>query len=108
MNTTNTQNQTTKQNEQEIGALWKRTSKTGSQTYLSGHITVDELGSPRTYKVVVFSNRNKKNEKAPDFRIYLSRGAAESSQSATAKRTAAPEPSDNAQQSVQGAQEDLI
>ncbi len=84
MTNTNTQTSNqTKKNEQEIGALWKRVSKSGSQTYLSGHITVDELGSPRTYKVVVFSNKNKKNEKAPDFRIYLSKAPGETAVGAT-------------------------
>ncbi len=97
MTNTNTQTSNqTKKNEQEIGALWKRVSKSGSQTYLSGHITVDELGSPRTYKVVVFSNKNKKNEKAPDFRIYLSKAPGEATASSTApvksERTAAAAP----------------
>jgi len=55
----------------ELGALWKRKSPT--QTYLSGYIKVDELGTQKEVKVVVFSNKNKKdNDKAPDFRVYLS------------------------------------
>ena len=55
----------------ELGALWKRKSPT--QTYLSGYIKVDEFGTQKEVKVVVFSNKNKKdNEKAPDFRVYLS------------------------------------
>jgi len=55
----------------ELGALWKRKSPT--QTYLSGYIKVDEFGTQKEVKVVVFSNKNKKdNDKAPDFRVYLS------------------------------------
>lgn len=55
----------------DIGALWKRESAT--QKYLSGYVKVDELGIEREVKVVVFSNKNKKdNQKAPDYRIYLS------------------------------------
>lgn len=55
----------------ELGALWKR--KSATQTYLSGYIKVDELGTQKEVKVVVFSNKSKKdNEKAPDFRVYLS------------------------------------
>lgn len=96
-----TSNPALKKNEQEIGALWKRVSKSGSQTYLSGNITVDDFGTPKTLKVVVFSNKNKKNEKAPDFRVYLSKDAAASTTatatSATPTRTtearaAAPAP----------------
>ena len=60
-------------NERELGALWKRESRTGSQTYLAGHVVVDELGTEKKIKVVVFSNRNKTNERAPDFRIYKSK-----------------------------------
>ena len=57
--------------ERELGALWKRQGK--NQTYLSGHVVVDELGVEKKQKVVVFSNKNKKdNERAPDFRIYKS------------------------------------
>lgn len=55
----------------DIGALWKRESAT--QKYLSGYVKVDELGIERELKVIVFSNKNKKdNQKAPDYRIYLS------------------------------------
>ena len=55
----------------ELGALWKR--KSATQTYLSGYIKVDELGTQKEVKVVVFSNKSKKdNDKAPDFRVYLS------------------------------------
>jgi uncharacterized protein (DUF736 family) len=55
----------------DIGALWKREGK--SQKYLSGYVKVDELGIERELKIVIFSNKNKKdNQKAPDYRIYIS------------------------------------
>jgi len=53
----------------DIGALWKREGK--NQKYLSGYVKVE--GSDEEVKVVVFANKNKKdNEKAPDYRIYIS------------------------------------
>ena len=56
----------------DVGALWKREGS--NQKYLSGYVKVDELGIEREMKVVVFSNKGKKNnEKAPDYRIYLSK-----------------------------------
>ncbi|NBP58449.1 hypothetical protein EBU71_18330 [bacterium] len=56
----------------DIGALWKREGK--NQKYLSGYVKVDELGIERELKVVVFSNKNKKdNDRAPDYRIYVSK-----------------------------------
>ena len=66
----------------EIGALWKRTSAPSDtfprgRTYLTGKIKFDEFGEEKTVNVVVFSNANKKNEKAPDFRIYISKESGE-------------------------------
>lgn len=64
-------NNKTDWSKRDVGALWKRESTT--QKYLSGYVKVDELGIERELKVVVFSNKNKKdNPKAPDYRIYLS------------------------------------
>ena len=58
--------------QREVGALWKRVSKSG-QKYLSGHVSVeDELGTEKRMKVICFSNKFKsENEKAPDLRVYL-------------------------------------
>lgn len=74
METKNT-NMETKNNDwakRDVGALWKREGK--NQKYLSGYVKVDELGIEREFKIVVFSNKNKKdNEKAPDYRIYVSK-----------------------------------
>ena len=55
----------------EIGALWKKDGPT--QKYLSGYLTIDELGTQTKVNVVVFSNKNKSKDTAPDFRIYLSK-----------------------------------
>jgi len=64
-NNTNNKNK----NNNELGALWKKKSKTG-MSFLSGYI-VDHDGT-RT-DVVVFANANKKNDKAPDYRLYVSK-----------------------------------
>lgn len=55
----------------EIGALWKKDGP--SQKYLSGYLTIDELGTQTKVNVVVFSNKNKSKDTAPDFRVYLSK-----------------------------------
>lgn len=56
----------------ELGALWKKKSKNG-MSFLSGYVKVDDLGLEKEIKVVVFANSNKSNEKAPDYRIYVSK-----------------------------------
>ena len=66
-----TQQQTTKTNQSEIGALWERTSQKG-QKYWAGHLKHDETGSKTEMKIVVFPITDKKNERSPDFRIYIS------------------------------------
>jgi len=72
--TSNTSDNTYNNNNEELGALWKRTARSDGQTYLAGHIKGGELGlGEETVKVVVFSNKNKTNERAPDFRIYKSK-----------------------------------
>ena len=57
----------------EIGALWLRKSRKG-QKYLSGHVIVsddNELDDEDSkVRVIVFSNKDKKNERAPDYRMY--------------------------------------
>jgi len=57
----------------EIGALWLKKSASGNK-YLSGHITSGEDGQieESRERVIVFANKDKKNEKAPDYRIYKS------------------------------------
>ena len=56
----------------EVGALWKRQARGGGQVYLAGHVRLSET-SEDTTKVVVFTNKHKKSEKAPDYRVYLSK-----------------------------------
>ena len=50
----------------EVGAFWKNKGRTTGQTYLSGHITMEdeETGAKRRVKLVVFPNKFKEeNEK---------------------------------------------
>lgn len=51
-----------KQFENNVGALWKQTSK-GGLTYFTGRM---EDGT----RLVAFITKEKKNEKEPDIRIY--------------------------------------
>ena len=60
----------------EVGAFWKNKGRTTGQTYLSGHVVMEdeETGAKRRIKLVVFPNKFKEeNEKAPDFHVYLSK-----------------------------------
>jgi len=59
----------TKWDRREVGALWTKLSKDKSQKYMTGHIQTHLEGK---IDVVIFSNKDKKNDKAPDFRIYIS------------------------------------
>tara|TARA_Y100001973_G_C5144972_1_gene304937 strand:+ start:679 stop:975 length:297 start_codon:yes stop_codon:yes gene_type:complete len=70
--TSNTSQDTPKQQNEELGALWKRTSR-NNMTYLAGHIKVTQPdGTEKTEKVVVFSNQHKKADNQPDYRVYIS------------------------------------
>lgn len=69
MNNTNTNTNNNNKNQNELGALWKKKSKTG-MSFLSGYIN-DHDGS-RT-DIVIFANDKKTNEKAPDYRVYISK-----------------------------------
>lgn len=57
----------------EIGALWLRKSAAGNK-YLSGHVgTAENEGiEDEKTRVIIFANKDKKNDKAPDYRIYKS------------------------------------
>lgn len=61
------ENNKTDWSKRELGALWKK--KSATQTYLTGHLSFED---GERINVVVFSNKNKKNDKAPDFRVYVS------------------------------------
>lgn len=64
------QNQNNEWAKRELGALWKKDSAKGK--YLSGYLNLTELGITDKVNVVLFSNKNKTKDTAPDFRIYLS------------------------------------
>lgn len=50
----------------EVGALWKR--KSATQFYLSGHVNLD---FDKKYKIMIFTNKHKKLDSHPDYRVYL-------------------------------------
>jgi len=102
MNNTN-QNTNTNKNQNELGALWKKKSKNGI-SFLSGYI-VDHDGS-RT-DIVVFANGNKKNEKAPDYRLYVSKPL-ENKQAPTAKPAVSKAPVKKVVQQVQEDEDDIL
>lgn len=66
MNDNKTEN---KWGNREMGALWLKLSKDKTQKYMTGHINSSLEGK---IDVVIFSNKEKKSEKSPDFRIYAS------------------------------------
>ena len=89
--TSNTTGNGGKDFEEEIGALWKRKSKNGL-TYLAGHVKLeDELGTEKTVKVVLFSNKKKTNEKQPDFRMYVSKALPRSEEDSPSTSNPTPE-----------------
>jgi len=83
----NTQQTQQTQWEEELGALWKRKSQNGGQTYLAGHVKVNVLGTEETVKLVIFSNRNKTKDTQPDFRIYQARKPQQQEDTAQAAAT---------------------
>jgi uncharacterized protein (DUF736 family) len=62
---------TNQQEKKELGALWKRKSKS-NETYLSGVIKLNVLGIDKEIPIVGFSNKFKTQDNHPDVRIYLS------------------------------------
>jgi uncharacterized protein (DUF736 family) len=66
------ENNKTQNKNTELGALWKKKSKSG-MSFLSGYVKVDDLGLEKEIKVVVFANNNKSKDNAPDYRIYVSK-----------------------------------
>ena len=59
--------------EREVGALWKKVSDGNKPNYCTGYVTSDELGNKVKQRVIMFSNKNKSNEKSPDFILYASK-----------------------------------
>ena len=67
----------------ERGALWKKQGK--SQNYLTGVIkSLDDMGQEVKNKVIVFANKNKTSENAPDFIIYESKDMNQADNTASA------------------------
>lgn len=110
----NTNDQKNEWAKRDIGALWKREGST--QKYLSGYVKIDELGIERELKIVVFSNKNKNNnEKAPDYRIYVSKPKEDAKQPVAVEKkenkTTAPKASESTKkvkQLVSSEEEDLL
>ena len=66
----------------ERGALWKKQGK--NQNYLTGVIkSLDDMGQEVKNKVIVFANKNKTSENAPDFIIYESKDMNQSDEAST-------------------------
>tara|TARA_R110002167_G_scaffold10563_1_gene48126 strand:+ start:265 stop:549 length:285 start_codon:yes stop_codon:yes gene_type:complete len=57
--------------DREMGAFWTQDGKNGK--FLTGYVELDELGIKRKTRVVMFPNRHKINEKAPDYKLYISK-----------------------------------
>lgn len=74
--------------DREMGALWKRKSEKG--TYCTGYIMVEEMGTQVKQRVVMFSAKDKKNDKAPDLIIYKSVDQDEDGGGGQAAQAAAP------------------
>lgn len=58
--------------QREVGALWKKVSNGNKANYCTGYIVSDELGNKVRQRVIMFANKNKSNEKSPDFILYTS------------------------------------
>lgn len=72
----------------EIGAMWKRDGQ--NQKYLSGKLKLPQNMGGHEVGVVMFTNRNKKQDNHPDFRLYLDskyapEGEGQTAQAATAQ-----------------------
>ena len=64
--------------QREMGALWKKTGR--NQKFLSGQIKLKTSdGSEELVRILVFDNKNKKSDNAPDFVIYKSEDRREQS-----------------------------
>jgi len=110
----NTYNNNEKRNEwkeREVGALWVQKSARG-QKYMTGHVSINPNASENT-KVVIFENTGKKdengnvrNEKAPDFRVYLSEPA--EGKGSTTKPQAQEAPKEAATASLPETEEEVL
>ncbi len=74
----------------ERGALWKKQGQ--SQNYLTGVIkSLDDMGQEVKSKVIVFANKNKTSENAPDFIIYESKDMNQSDEASTDSASTGPD-----------------
>ena len=103
MNNTN-QNTNTNKNQNELGALWKKKSKAG-MSFLSGYIN-DHDG--QRIDVVVFANSKKTNEKAPDYRLYVSKPLDSQNKTTASEPAAKTAPVKKAQPVVEEDEDDIL
>jgi hypothetical protein len=100
----NNTNQNTNKNQNELGALWKKKSKTG-MSFLSGYIN-DHDG--QRIDVVVFANSKKTNEKAPDYRLYVSKPLDNQNKATASKPVAKTVPVKKAQPVIEEDEDDIL
>jgi len=100
----NNTNQNTNKNQNELGALWKKKSKTG-MSFLSGYIN-DHDG--QRIDVVVFANSKKTNEKAPDYRLYVSKPLDNQNKNTGSASVVKTAPTKKVQQPVQEDEDDIL
>ena len=100
----NNTNQNTNKNQNELGALWKKKSKMG-MSFLSGYIN-DHDG--QRIDVVVFANSKKTNEKAPDYRLYVSKPLDNQNKTTTPPPAAKTASVNKVQQVVEEDEDDIL
>jgi len=100
----NNTNQNTNKNQNELGALWKKKSKAG-MSFLSGYIN-DHDG--QRIDVVVFANSKKTNEKAPDYRLYVSKPLDNQNKTTTSVPVAKTATVKKAQQVIEEDEDDIL
>lgn len=100
----NNTNQNTNKNQNELGALWKKKSKTG-MSFLSGYIN-DHDG--QRIDVVVFANSKKTNEKAPDYRLYVSKPLDNQNKTTVSAPAAKPAPVKKTQPVIEEDEDDIL
>jgi hypothetical protein len=79
---------------QRLGGLWKRESQNTGTKYLTGKITVDG----QDISLVVFATKEKKNEKSPDYVVYLGQDRPAAQGNAAPPQRSAPPQRNNAPQ----------
>ena len=85
----------------ELGALWVQQGR--SQKYLTGYISVDELGIEKK-RLVVFKKTQKSSDKAPDFVIYESKDRSSSEDSGLMDSSEVVNSEDESTNSVQSSE----